>query len=94
VLRLIRATIDAAHVRGKWVGMCGELAGMRKAIPVLLGLGLDEFSMVPKAIPQAKRLIRSLTMERARQIAAQALSLSTASDVDRYLEAELAKLDG
>ncbi|MEO8356159.1 MAG: putative PEP-binding protein [Chloroflexota bacterium] len=49
-LRLIQQTISAAHAHGKSVGMCGELAGMQKAIPILLGFGLDEFSMNPRAI--------------------------------------------
>ncbi len=85
VLRLIKQTIDTAHSHSKWVGMCGELAGMTKAIPVLLGLGLDEFSMNPRAIPAAKHLIGKLTNERARQIAAHALSLSTAADIEAYM---------
>jgi phosphoenolpyruvate-protein phosphotransferase len=93
VLRLIQGTITAAHARGKWVGMCGELAGMHKAIPILLGLGLDEFSMVPKAIPQAKRLIGALTLEGARQIANHALSLATAAEVDSYMKSVLSELD-
>jgi len=69
VLRLVRDTIDAAHVHGKWVGLCGELAGEPLAIPILLGLGLDEFSMNPPAIPIAKQIIRQLTLEEARAVA-------------------------
>ena len=87
VLRLIARTIEGGHAAGKWVGVCGELAGQRLAIPVLLGLGLDEFSMTPRAIPIAKQLIRSLTMGQAREIAEQALSLSTASEIEAYLSA-------
>ena len=75
VLRLVRDVIAAAHARGKWVGLCGELAGEPLAIPILLGLGLDEFSMNLPAIPLAKQIIRSLTLEEARQVAQAALEL-------------------
>ncbi len=92
VLRLIRKVIDAAHAADRWVGLCGELAGRRRAIPVLLGLGLDEFSMTPRAIPEAKQLIRSLTLDQAREIADHALSLPTAAEVTRYLDSELEQL--
>ncbi|MCD6345201.1 MAG: phosphoenolpyruvate--protein phosphotransferase, partial [Anaerolineae bacterium] len=64
---------------------CGELAGQRKAIPVLLGLGLDEFSMTPSAIPGARLTIRSLNMDKAGQIASHALSLTTLSEVEALL---------
>lgn len=92
VLRLIRQTIDAAHVKGKWVGMCGELAGMRKAIPILLGFGLDEFSMNPRAIPEAKNLISKLTDEHAYEIALQAMSFGTAAEIENYMDGILASL--
>ena len=74
VFRLIKNVIDAAHAKGKWVGLCGEMAGELLAIPILLGLGLDEFSMNPPAVPFAKRLIRSISMEQARQVAEIALT--------------------
>jgi phosphotransferase system enzyme I (PtsI) len=92
VLRLIRQTIDAGHSKGKWVGMCGELAGMTKAIPILLGFGLDEFSMNPRAIPEAKDLIGKLTDEKARGIAAQAMSFGTAAEIENYMKGILASL--
>lgn len=85
VLRLIKQTIDASHAVGKWTGMCGELAGMKAAIPILLGLGLDEFSMTPRAIPEAKWLISQLRVEEAQAIAREALSLPTASEVNDYM---------
>ncbi len=91
VLRLIKITIDQAHKQGKWVGMCGELAGMQKAIPILLGLGLDEFSMVPRAIPEAKWLIGQLNDEEVHQIAEHALGLGTASQVEAYMKEILGK---
>ncbi len=93
VLRLIRQTIEAGHAKGKWVGMCGELAGMTKAIPILLGFGLDEFSMNPRAIPEAKHLIGKLTDDKAREIASQAMSLGTAAEIEKYMKAVLAELD-
>ena len=64
VLRQIARVIDAAHAAGKWVGLCGELAGRPEGIPVLLGLGLDEFSMSATAIPAAKTLLAQLTTRR------------------------------
>jgi len=75
ILRLIKRVIEAAHQAGKWVGMCGEMAGDAEAIPILLGLGLDEFSMNAVAIPEAKAIIRSLSLAEAEGIAAKALSL-------------------
>jgi len=81
VLRLVRDVIAAAHAQGKWVGLCGELAGEPLAVPILLGLGLDEFSMNPPAIPLAKQIIRSLTMDEAREVAQAALSLDSAEEV-------------
>ena len=92
VLRLIRQTIDAGHAKGKWVGMCGELAGMTKAIPILLGFGLDEFSMNPRAIPEAKNLIAKLTDDKAREIAGHAMSFGTAAEIENYMKGVLASL--
>ena len=85
VLRLIKEAIDLAHKKGKWIGMCGELAGMRKAIPILLGLGLDEFSMNSRAIPEAKHLIAMLNNERAHEITEQVLRLGTATEIEDYM---------
>ena len=92
VLRLIRQTIDAGHAKGKWVGMCGELAGMTKAIPILLGFGLDEFSMNPRAIPEAKNLIAKLTDDKVREIAGHAMSFGTAAEIENYMKGVLASL--
>jgi len=85
VLRLVQNVIAAAHQQGKWVGLCGELAGEPLAIPILLGLGLDEFSMSPPAIPAAKQAIRSLALGRARQIAETALTLESAEAVQQFV---------
>jgi len=85
ILRLIKGVINAAHAHGKWVGMCGEMAGDLEAIPFLLGLGLDEFSMNPPSIPAAKRLIGALTLPQAQAIAKEALQKGTAEQVRSYL---------
>jgi phosphoenolpyruvate-protein kinase (PTS system EI component) len=58
LFRLFKVIIEAAHSLGKWAGLCGELAGQKEAVPGLLGLGLDEFSMSPRSIPSIKALIR------------------------------------
>ena len=92
VLRLIKQTIDAGHSKGKWVGMCGELAGMTKAIPILMGFGLDEFSMSPRAIPEAKALIAKLTDDQARQIASQAMTFGTAAGIENHMKEILGSL--
>jgi phosphoenolpyruvate-protein phosphotransferase len=86
VLRLVRDVVQAAHQRGKWVGMCGELAGEPLAIPLLVGLGLDELSMNPPAIPLAKQIVRGLTMEEARQIARTALEMESPDQIREWLE--------
>jgi phosphotransferase system enzyme I (PtsI) len=85
VLRLIKHTIVAGHNAGIWVGMCGELAGMLPAIPILVGFGLDEFSMAPSSIPEAKWLIRKLTDERTSKIAHDALNMNTAAEIKIYM---------
>jgi phosphotransferase system enzyme I (PtsI) len=92
VLRLIRTAIEAAHSAGKWIGMCGELAGLPKAVPILLGLGLDEFSMVPSQIPAIKDLISRLDGNAARALADEVLQLPTAGDVERHMESFLTEL--
>ncbi|MEE8356805.1 MAG: phosphoenolpyruvate--protein phosphotransferase [Anaerolineales bacterium] len=86
VFRLIKQVIDAAHLNGKWVGLCGEMAGELLAIPILLGLGLDEFSMNPPAIPFAKKLIRSISFEHAQQVAQTALNLKSDSEIREYIQ--------
>jgi len=81
VFRLIKLVIDAAHAHGKWVGLCGEMAGELLAIPILLGLGLDEFSMNPPAIAYAKYLIRSITQEKAEEVARLALDCKNDEEI-------------
>jgi phosphotransferase system enzyme I (PtsI) len=86
VFRLIKGVIDAAHSNGKWVGLCGEMAGELLAIPILLGLGLDEFSMNPPAIPFAKQLIRSISLKHAQLVAQTALNLRGDSEIREYVQ--------
>ena len=81
VLRLIKQVIDQGHRAGIWVGMCGEMAAEPLAIPLLLGLGLDEFSMNPMAIPQAKAILRTWDTRQAALLADQALQCETPGDV-------------
>lgn len=81
LLRLIKMTIDGAHSQGKWCGMCGEMAGDELAAPVLLGLGLDEFSMSASSILQTRKMIRSLSYKDMKVMAEKALTLSTMEEV-------------
>jgi phosphoenolpyruvate-protein kinase (PTS system EI component) len=86
VLRLIKMTIDASHAHGKWTGMCGELAGDVLAVPLLLGLGLDEFSMAPSSVPAVKDAVRGWSLPAAREVAARCLALPSAIEVIEYLK--------
>jgi phosphotransferase system enzyme I (PtsI) len=81
VLRLVDMVIRAAHAAGIWAGMCGEMAGDPAAIPVLLGLGLDEFSMGAAAVPGAKALVRRWSLSQARLLAQEALQQPEAAAV-------------
>ncbi|HEY3343291.1 MAG TPA: phosphoenolpyruvate--protein phosphotransferase [Anaerolineaceae bacterium] len=87
ILRQVRQVIDAGHRAGIWVGVCGELAGDADAIPVLLGLGLDEFSMAPASIPHAKAVLRTWGVDAAREVARAALQLDSAEAVRGYVRA-------
>ena len=69
----MRATVEAASAYGRWVGVCGELAGDPAAAVLLAGLGVTELSMAPALIPEVKQALRSLTVERCRELAEQAL---------------------
>ncbi len=91
VLHLIKRIIDAGHHAHIWVGLCGELAADPLAIPLLLGLGLDELSMNPASIPRAKMVLRSITIPECEEIAEGALNLRTALEVKRYLRRAIHK---
>ena len=81
ILRLIKMTIDGAHKEGKWVGMCGEMAGEPDAISVLMGLGLDEFSMSATSVLRARKIANGLSYEAMKDLAAKALQQTTAEEV-------------
>lgn len=90
ILRLVRMVIDAAHKEGRWVGMCGEMAGDSTAIPILIGLGLDEFSMSASSILPARSQIAKLSYADMQKLAAEALQLSTAAEVVQLVGRTLA----
>lgn len=81
ILRLIKHVIDASHKANKWTGMCGEMAGDLTAIPLLVGLGLDEFSMSATSILHARRLVSTLNRSDMEKLAEQALDCSTMEEV-------------
>ncbi|APH05516.1 phosphoenolpyruvate--protein phosphotransferase [Bacillus weihaiensis] len=86
ILRLVSMVIDAAHKEGKWAGMCGEMAGDSIAIPLLLGLGLDEFSMSATSILPARSQIKGLSKEEAQSFKEKVLSMSTTEEVVAFVK--------
>ena len=86
LLRLVKMVIDNAHSENKWVGMCGEVAGDPKLIPILIGMGLDEFSMSPISILKARDIIRNISQEKMRDLAQQVINLPTAEEVEKFIE--------
>lgn len=88
ILKLIKMTIDGAHKQGKWAGMCGEMAGDLQAIPILLGLGLDEFSMSASSILQARELISRINFNDAQEIANKCLLADNEEEVKLIIEKE------
>jgi phosphotransferase system enzyme I (PtsI) len=92
VLRLIKNVIDSAHKGDINVGMCGEMAGEPSLALILLGMGLDEFSMPPQVIPELKYLIRSITLAQAKEIANEALKLPTGREVEDYAQSKLKEI--
>ena len=85
VLSLIKQVIDASHAEGKWTGMCGELAGDERATVLLLGMGLDEFSMSAISVPRIKKLIRNVNYQDAKLLAEKALQQPTAAEIERLV---------
>ncbi|MFZ7259736.1 phosphoenolpyruvate-protein phosphotransferase PtsI [Avibacterium avium] len=91
VLSLIKQVIDASHAEGKWTGMCGELAGDERATLLLLGMGLDEFSMSAISVPRIKKLIRNVNYQDAKLLADKALEQPTAADIEKLVADFLAE---
>lgn len=89
ILRLVKMVIDASHAQGKWTGMCGEMAGDSIAIPLLIGLGLDEFSMSAPSMLKARNQINQLTQLEMKQITEKALSMQTSEQVKQYVKETL-----
>ncbi|ARJ51522.1 phosphoenolpyruvate--protein phosphotransferase [Staphylococcus lutrae] len=87
ILRLIKQVIDASHQEGKWTGMCGEMAGDETAIPLLVGLGLDEFSMSATSILKARRQLKNLSRTEMVQLADRALNCATVDEVVALVKA-------
>ncbi|WP_416151415.1 phosphoenolpyruvate--protein phosphotransferase [Salipaludibacillus sp. HK11] len=86
ILRLVKMVIDASHAEGKWTGMCGEMAGDEIAIPLLFGLGLDEFSMSATSVLPARSQLSQLTKSQAKEVSEKALDLNTADEVKELVE--------
>lgn len=92
ILRLIQQTVEAGHRAGIPVAMCGEMAGETLYVPILLGLGLDELSMHPLAIPKVKRVIRMASRKKAKRFLQKALTLKTAEAINQFVKEEMYQL--
>ncbi|UEA30956.1 phosphoenolpyruvate--protein phosphotransferase [Granulicatella elegans] len=93
ILTLIKHVIDSAHKEGKWAGMCGEMAGDQTAVPLLVGLGLDEFSMSASSVLKTRSLISKLTLENMKELADKAINeCATVQEVEALVEEAVSKL--
>ena len=93
ILTLIKHVIDSAHKEGKWAGMCGEMAGDQTAVPLLVGLGLDEFSMSASSVLKTRSLISKLTLEDMKALADKAINeYATVQEVEALVEEAVSKL--
>ena len=93
ILTLIKHVIDSAHKEGKWAGMCGEMAGDQTAVPLLVGLGLDEFSMSASSVLKTRSLISKLTLEDMKALADKAINeCATVQEVEALVEEVVSKL--
>jgi len=91
VVRFLRRIIERGKKKGVWIGMCGEMAGDPLATILLLGLGLDEFSVVPNRLPEIKKIIRSVKYTDAQKVAKQVLTLKTEDEVEELLKSMMKK---
>ena len=85
VLRTIRHIIDAGHKKGVWVGMCGQMAGDPLATVLLVGLGIDELSVIPSVLPEIKKIILSIKYKEAKRVADKSLAMSTEQEIREHL---------
>jgi phosphotransferase system enzyme I (PtsI) len=81
ILRLIQMTVEAAHRKGLWVGVCGEMAGDPAMVPLLLGLGVDELSCAPPLVPRIKKLVRQIKQSEAEALVKQALECDSGTEI-------------
>ncbi|WPC73316.1 phosphoenolpyruvate-protein phosphotransferase PtsI [Vibrio porteresiae] len=91
VLSVIKRVIDCSHAEGKWTGMCGELAGDERATLLLLGMGLDEFSMSGISIPKVKKIIRNTNFAEVKAMADEALTKATAAEIQACVDKFIAE---
>lgn len=91
ILRLVNMTIKGAHKEGKWAGMCGEMAGEPYAVPLLLGMGLDEFSMSATSILPARKMVNGLNKKEMEELANTALEMATAEEVLEFVKQTVSK---
>ena len=94
VLRMIQMTVEGAKKHGKWVGVCGAMAGEEKAVPVLIGLGVKELSVVPPLIPAVKARIRSLSFALCQDLARLSVGQESAVAVREIIEEFLSDQGG
>jgi len=92
ILRLIKMVVQAADKKNIPVTVCGQMSSDLKSIPLLVGMGIRQVSATPLAIPEVKEVIRHLTIERAEEITAHAMTIDVARDVESYLRGELYKI--
>lgn len=93
VLRTVKRVIDAAHAEGKWVGMCGEMAGNPLAAPLLMGMGLDEFSMNSNQILQIRSLIKKMNTRQLQPLVHRALNAQSAPEVAELVRTAIPELN-
>jgi phosphoenolpyruvate-protein phosphotransferase (PTS system enzyme I) len=91
VIATLKHVINAGHKRGVWVGICGEMAGNPIATPLLVGLGMDELSVVPAILPEIKKIIRALDFSQAQEVARRVMRLQSGDAVEEYLQTYFTK---
>jgi phosphotransferase system enzyme I (PtsI) len=86
VIRMLKHIVDCAHKEKKWAGICGDMASHPVAVPLLVGIGFDELSVIPSLLPEIKKIIRELSHAQVQKLAADALALDSAEAVQAMLE--------